>query len=204
MSKSKIDYSSELLQFFRKRNRPFSLQDVVTAFQNEMTKSVVQKGIDRLIGKGQLMEKCFGKTKIYFLDQKDSLPVGPDEVHRLDQELDNANRELSELKNKLKTKEALYVSLTSGMSMDDLDAQLKVHEKKLEELRQKWTDMRPSNRSKRAKDKEGVNIGELHRKLTSETRKRKRIAVDIVESILEGYPKSKKALLEEIGIDHFN
>lgn len=34
----------------------------------------------------------------------------------------------------------------------------------------------------------------------SELRKRKRICGDMIDQILEGYPKPKKALLEEVGI----
>ena len=32
-------------------------------------------------------------------------------------------------------------------------------------------------------------------------RKRKRMAMDILDAILEGYPKSKKQLFEEIGVE---
>lgn len=37
-------------------------------------------------------------------------------------------------------------------------------------------------------------------KAVSELRKRKRICGDVLEQILESYPKPKKALLEEVGI----
>jgi 26S proteasome regulatory subunit (ATPase 3-interacting protein) len=204
MAKTKSNAIDQVLTFFNKRNRPYSVQDISSAFQNELNKSTVQKAIDQLVEDGRLLEKPFGKSKIYFLDQKAMTEVGADEIRQLDQELDKAKRELDELKSALKTKEALYVSLTAGMSLDDLEAQLKGHEKKLAEMLEKTKKMQSGDSIKK-KDKldEKENVRDMHKKLTSETRKRKRIAVDIVESILEGYPKSKKMLLEEIGIETF-
>lgn len=42
---------------------------------------------------------------------------------------------------------------------------------------------------------------QLKEKSTTELRKRKRICLDILDQILENYPKSKKALLEEVGVE---
>jgi 26S proteasome regulatory subunit (ATPase 3-interacting protein) len=41
----------------------------------------------------------------------------------------------------------------------------------------------------------------IKEKTASELRKRKRICVDMLDQILEGYPKGKKALLEEVGVE---
>jgi len=38
-------------------------------------------------------------------------------------------------------------------------------------------------------------------KLVNEWKKRKRMATSMIDMILEGYPKPKKALIEEIGIE---
>ena len=38
-------------------------------------------------------------------------------------------------------------------------------------------------------------------KTVSEWRKRKRMCCDMLDAILEGYPKGKKALYEEVGIE---
>ena len=44
-------------------------------------------------------------------------------------------------------------------------------------------------------------IQQLKEKNSSELRKRKRICVDMLDAIMEGYPKGKKALYDEIGIE---
>lgn len=42
---------------------------------------------------------------------------------------------------------------------------------------------------------------QLKEKTSSELRKRKRICSEMIDQILEGYPKGKKALYEEVGIE---
>ena len=44
-------------------------------------------------------------------------------------------------------------------------------------------------------------VEQVKTKHVSEWRKRKRMCSDMLEAILEGYPKTKKALLEDIGIE---
>ena len=41
----------------------------------------------------------------------------------------------------------------------------------------------------------------IKEKTASELRKRKRICVDMLDQILENYPKGKKALFEEVGVE---
>jgi 26S proteasome regulatory subunit (ATPase 3-interacting protein) len=41
----------------------------------------------------------------------------------------------------------------------------------------------------------------IKEKTASELRKRKRICGDMLDQILESYPKGKKALLEEVGVE---
>ena len=45
------------------------------------------------------------------------------------------------------------------------------------------------------------NVRKKNEMGTSELRKRKRLCMDILENILEEYPKPKKVLYEEIGIE---
>ena len=44
-------------------------------------------------------------------------------------------------------------------------------------------------------------IVKSHVIVSSTYRKRKRICGDMLDAILEGYPKSKKALIEDIGLE---
>lgn len=64
--------------------------------------------------------------------------------------------------------------------------------KKITELSQDTVVMTETDRNK---------IKQEHGKMVKEYKKRKRICTDIINAILEGYPKSKKVLIEEIGIE---
>lgn len=46
-----------------------------------------------------------------------------------------------------------------------------------------------------------TKVRQMKDKTVSEWRKRKRMCCDMLDAILEGYPKGKKALYEEVGIE---
>ncbi|XP_026670676.1 homologous-pairing protein 2 homolog, partial [Ceratina calcarata] len=51
--------------FMKLRNRPYSLNDIVSNLHNELGKSAVQKSLDKLVEKGKVFVKAYGKQKIY-------------------------------------------------------------------------------------------------------------------------------------------
>lgn len=65
-------------------------------------------------------------------------------------------------------------------------------ESKLKDLSQVKVKLCPSDFKK---------VNATKEKTVSELRKRKRICVDMLDQILESYPKGKKALLEEVGVE---
>ncbi len=65
-------------------------------------------------------------------------------------------------------------------------------EKKLEELAQNKVKVSATDFKK---------AQQLKDKSVTELRKRKRICLEMVDQIMESYPNSKKALMEEIGIE---
>ena len=46
-----------------------------------------------------------------------------------------------------------------------------------------------------------VKVERQHEAAVKEWRKRKRLCMNIVDAVLENYPKNKKALFEEIGVE---
>lgn len=48
---------------------------------------------------------------------------------------------------------------------------------------------------------ESAKIRKSHEEAVKQWRKRKRLLTDITDTIMEGYPKSKKQLYEELGIE---
>ncbi|CAI8032610.1 Homologous-pairing protein 2 homolog [Geodia barretti] len=53
----------------------------------------------------------------------------------------------------------------------------------------------------RVSPEECKKVTKAHTEAVRHWRKRKRMTTDIVNAILEGYPKSKKQLFEEVGIE---
>ena len=65
-------------------------------------------------------------------------------------------------------------------------------EKKLDEIENNNVKVSPADFK---------NAQKLKEKSLTELRKRKRICLDIVDQLMEGYPNPKKALLEEMGVE---
>lgn len=70
---------------------------------------------------------------------------------------------------------------------------------RVEVLRTKLTHL--SENTVMVSVEERSKITQEHDKLLKEYRKRKRMCMDVINAIMEGYPKTKKALLEEVGIE---
>ena len=58
-----------------------------------------------------------------------------------------------------------------------------------------------SNEKNLISKEEKETISQNHELAVKEWRKRKRMCTDVMNAILEGYPKSKKDFLEEVGIE---
>ena len=58
-----------------------------------------------------------------------------------------------------------------------------------------------SNEQNLVTKEEKVNITKKHELAVKEWRKRKRMCTNVMDAILESYPKSKKEFIEEVGIE---
>ena len=72
-------------------------------------------------------------------------------------------------------------------------------EKEVEELTQKLHHLEKNQVVISKEEKQKITLE--HSKSTKEWRKRKRIVMGILDAIMEGWPKSKKELYDEIGIE---
>ncbi|XP_066998730.2 homologous-pairing protein 2 homolog [Anabrus simplex] len=190
-----------VLKYLRDQNRPYSANDIFMNLHKEYGKTAVQKSLDYLVEKGKIKEKVYGKQKVYAVLQNDetaSENMGK-ELNELDSQIGQATIELTSVDQELKASEILLRDILSTSTTEEaLKEQKQIHERiknlsaKLDTLSQNVAPVSPQERERIKKEYE---------KNLKEWRKRKLLCMDIVNSILEGYPKSKKALLEEIGVE---
>merc|ERR1712098_207847 len=99
---------------------------------------------------------------------------------------------VKQLENKVKN---LKSSLTNGEAKVELEKLLEVNNS----LKERLLKLENNQEVISAEDKE--KIVKLHSSAVAQWKKRKRMASDVLDSILEGWPKTKKSLFEEIGVD---
>ena len=209
-----ITCADKLRALFESTNRPYSATELQTHVQTEHKKAAVTAAIKELVDSNVVREKLFGKsTKIYFLDQSKLAQVDTEEAKKLDEQLTSLEQEHRDLGIFLKTKEALHSTMTGGLSVGDLDAEIARVRAELDaavkQLEQAQADNEQQQQQQAsltgdADEHEGsssLSVDDQFKLLKRESQKRKRIAKEIVDELLECYEGKKAKLLEEIGID---
>lgn len=202
MSKSKDASGVALiLDYLNEKNRPYSAQDVFSNLQKQhgLGKTAVVKAVELLAQQGKIKEKIYGKQKIYFADQSQFTDVSDTELKGMDNQISELNTlvqtvsqscrqldsELKELNSSLTTKEMMS-------EIQELTQECALYRERLAKIKSATNHVTPEEKEKIHKEQS------LYVK---EWKKRKRLATDMMGAILEGYPKSKKQFLEEVGIE---
>uniref|UniRef100_A0A3B4FSM7 PSMC3 interacting protein n=1 Tax=Pundamilia nyererei TaxID=303518 RepID=A0A3B4FSM7_9CICH len=108
-----------------------------------------------------------------------------EEVQSLTQSCRQLDAELKELNSSLTTEEMVS-------EIQELKAECSGYRARLEKIKSASNHITPEEKDKVYKERD------LYIK---EWKKRKRLASDMTNAILEGYPKSKKEFLEEVGVE---
>ncbi|CAG5898007.1 unnamed protein product [Menidia menidia] len=198
MSK-KDNGASLILAYLNEKNRPYSSQDVYCNLQKQhgLGKTAVVKAMELLAAEGKIKEKIYGKQKIYFADQfKDGNGAPPKamdgqisalsaEVQSLTQSCKQLDAELKELNSSLTTEEMVA-------EIRELKAECSGYKARLDKIKSATNHVTPEEKAKVYKERDVY---------VKEWKKRKRLASDMMNAILEGYPKSKKEFLEDVGVE---
>ncbi|XP_072343825.1 homologous-pairing protein 2 homolog isoform X3 [Scyliorhinus torazame] len=211
--------ASVILKYLNDQNRPYSAQDVFGNLQREygFGKTAAVKALEQLTQDGKIKEKVYGKQKIYFADQSEFAAVGEADLKVLDiqlgglgerfqnvqqscrqmeteQEHPSSDKEIKTAGNIPELKELNNSMTTEEMSLEiaTLNQECASHQERLKKIKSATNHVAPEDKEK---------VYNERKLLVKEWRKRKRMAVDLTDAVLEGYPKSRKQFFEEIGIE---
>ncbi|XP_018426358.1 PREDICTED: homologous-pairing protein 2 homolog [Nanorana parkeri] len=202
MSKSKDGGAGGIiLKYLSDQNRPYSTQDVFSNLQREhgLGKTAVVKAMEQLAQQGKIKEKVYGKQKIYFADQEQFPSVSDSELKNLDAQISELSIKLQGTQQSYKQLESELKDLNSSMTTEEMLKEIKElkeechrYEEKLQKIKSATNHVTPEEKEKVCKDRKNF---------CKEWKQRKRMAMDIFDAILEGYPKSKKQFYEEVGVE---
>lgn len=189
-------------KYLQNQNRPYSANDIVTNLHKEYGKGAVQKALDELVSQNKIIEKVYGKQKVYCVLQEDE-NTDPEamraEIAKMDKEIMVFTDTLQTNEQKIKNAEHELKNLQSSLTNEQAKAEVSKLEKESEKLKEKLKVL--SENSVPISPEQKLKAETEHNKYMKEFRKRRRMCTDIIDSILEGYPKRKKDLVEEIGIE---
>jgi 26S proteasome regulatory subunit (ATPase 3-interacting protein) len=199
MSKSKDSIYNAIKNYLIRTNRPFSANDIFNNLHNEFGKTAVNKALEELSAKQLIKEKVNGKQKIYFADQNNFNDISDQKIKEMDQQLAQLNQQFDHLREELKKKESRLSSFKSSLSLEQIEQQLEEVKNETKDLNNKLNLI--NSKAKDLDPKQNEKVKNERQKLVNEWKKRKRMATSMIDMILEGYPKPKKVLVEDIGIE---
>ncbi|EDV27229.1 homologous-pairing protein 2-like protein [Trichoplax sp. H2] len=188
-----------VLEYFYQQNRPYSIVDIFNNLHKEYGKTAINKAVLDLVEEKKLIEKTYGKQKVYVINQASMETVSNDEINEMDKNIANLQNELKTLQSFCGSVESEIKVLGNTLSTEDAiktSDELTEECAKLEENLKKVKEV-AKNVSPKERDEVYLNL----KKYVGHWRKRKRMGSEMINCILEGYPKSKKQFYEEVGIE---
>ncbi|XP_077979206.1 homologous-pairing protein 2 homolog [Glandiceps talaboti] len=200
MSKSKdADAAKAVMKYLNEQNRPYSAVDIFSNLHKEYGKTSVVRVLEDLAKEGKIREKVYGKQKVYAPDQSQFPAVDEAELKSMEEKIRQLNDKVTQTQTECKRLDSELHGLNNAMTTEDAKMRLaqvtkecQKNKERLEKLKSADNHVSPVEKDRIYKD---------HKTCVKEWRKRKRMATEITNAILEGYPKSKKQLFEDIGLE---
>ncbi|KAI5727629.1 hypothetical protein M8J77_004861 [Diaphorina citri] len=194
-----------IYKYLKSTNRPYSVNDIIQNLHKKYSKTVVQTALDDLVKSEVILSKTYGKQVIYCIRQtgknevkkdakevKENLKQKEKELEEKQAVLKKLQDENKQVKSKLKQLSQQMTEAEAKQKKAELQAELEEKKSKLEKL---------SRNVNVISEVDKKTITDTKEKMVKEYNKRKRMCTEMLEAILENYPKSKKILLEEVGIE---
>ncbi|XP_064127134.1 homologous-pairing protein 2 homolog isoform X3 [Loxodonta africana] len=150
----------------------------------------VVKALEQLAQQGKIKEKTYGKQKIYFADQDQFDMVSDADLQGLDAKIVALTAKVQSLQQSCRHMEAELKELTSAMTTSEMQKEIQELKKECAGYTERLKNIKAATNHVTPEEKEQVY--RERQKYCKEWRKRKRMATELCDAILEGYPKSKK------------
>ncbi|XP_015792327.1 homologous-pairing protein 2 homolog [Tetranychus urticae] len=185
-----------VLDYLKSANRPYSANDIHGNLQSYAKKDVT-KALETLVEKKQIITKAYGKQNIYFFNQDSFTDFKDGEMQEIEEKIKNLYNEHEKLSMDYNMKRAEVSRRKEIPPLTEIEKKLSDVQKEIKDLEEKiQTSGSVKVDSGKLKDCQNA-----HAKMKKEVNRRKRIAKDAFNVILEHYEGSKASLLEELDID---
>uniref|UniRef100_A0A8C8H751 Homologous-pairing protein 2 homolog n=1 Tax=Oncorhynchus tshawytscha TaxID=74940 RepID=A0A8C8H751_ONCTS len=183
MSKKDNGGLTVIFAYLNEKNRPYSAQDVFNNLQKQhgLGKTAVVKAMEQLALEGKIKEKTYGKQKIYFADQAQFAEVSEADLKAIDSRISDLSTLVQVISQGCRQLDTELKELNSSLTTEEMMSEIK-------ELKAECSAYRE-------------HLEKIKSATNHVTPEQKEMASDMMGSILEGYPKTKKQFLEEVGVE---
>lgn len=192
------DDLNKVYVYMKKQNRPYSAADVLQNTKRDYNfgKTHLIRLLDELVNQNKLHFKMPSKTKIYLINQSEYEVTSAEEMKTLSNSVLTKTEQAKCLKVQLKELKSKTAEISAMAELirqkTTLESQLSKFSNAIMMIKQQ-TSIDPTEIQK---EKDSVQ------KLAKEWRIRKRKGTEILEAILEAYPKPPKIFIEENDIQY--
>ncbi|XP_044006320.1 homologous-pairing protein 2 homolog [Aphidius gifuensis] len=189
-------------QIMLKNNMPLNMNDVVSRLPNGTSKTEIKKSLEKLVSRKKIFEKTYGKQKIFCIIQEKKYDQA--ELLKKTQEyqlhVEKLTQTNQELKAEVKQQEKILAGLKNGPTINEATEKINVLQENIKMMEKKLKKFIDSTEKKEvgAGKKDAQKNEEIY---SREYTRRKKLATDVLDSIMEGYPGTKKQLYDDIGIE---
>jgi 26S proteasome regulatory subunit (ATPase 3-interacting protein) len=223
-----MDERLRVLKYFRDQNRPCDINEIFENLRDQFQKSAIQDAVDHHLRHNLIIRKVYDNENVYMVSQNANVRGLLLELEDLDSQLNDISEILLSSEQELKESENQLHDLQSGPTTQEAQTEQKILEERIDRLNKLFNSL-PKITAKVSKtDKERVKISETGKEqmevletdgqvkisdadkeqIYSDRKyrvegwiKKKKVCMDIVDSVLEFYPDTKMMLMHEMGID---
>ncbi|OQR73637.1 homologous-pairing protein 2-like, partial [Tropilaelaps mercedesae] len=164
-------------------------------------KAALQRDLATLVADRQIIEKIYGKQKIYYVNQEILVTPTPSQLAEIDRECADLEALYKDRRQKIQELKAQLVSLNRQMSEEECLACIENIKRENEELHRQVQLLR-ANGSNDDHRSRRLQLEQLKQTVDKELRKRRKIAQNVIDQVLEsGYPGTISQLAEEVGLE---
>ncbi|KAI9138512.1 Tat binding protein 1-interacting protein-domain-containing protein [Paraphysoderma sedebokerense] len=188
-----------ILSYLRKQNRPYSAVDVFNNLHGAVGKSNVPKILNTLAERNEITAKQFNKTIVYVANQDDLPTPSPEELDRMDKEINSLKEDVMKLKEETAGLQSTFNTLKNALTDEEIEARLAELAEENAKYDARLQKLREGGRVISVEDKKRIEQDFEKMRKAWVTRKRK--CKEILDTMLEHNPMKPSQFMEELGIE---
>ncbi|KAK8821820.1 hypothetical protein WA556_002265, partial [Blastocystis sp. ATCC 50177/Nand II] len=187
-----------ILKYLNEQNKPFNAQTIFDNLHKEVKKPYVVRILSKLAQEGKIIEKEYGKSKVYFADQNQFPSVSDQELKEMDNEINALTAESSSLQEELTRLRNEVKELSSSLTDEDLEKGIATMTEETKQMKE---------RVEKLKGSETIDPKELESLRTEVTRvqkiwrQRRNQCREMVGNLAEGMDKKDSEVNEMVGLE---